>query len=122
MADEHYLLTVLETINLFLKLVFVAHPDKSKFILAKIVERPGFINDSEKIATYLSDQKNQKIYEKLCVIPTKPKLTKRLLVLPQTLNQVHIMRKKIGMLVVHLPGLLQKENHCQDALDILSAS
>ena len=87
---EEYLLTVLETINLFLKLGFVAHPDKSKFILAKIVEHAGFINDSEKIPTHLSDQKNQKIYEKLCVIPTKPKLTKRLLVLPQTLNQVHI--------------------------------
>ena len=52
------------------------HPDKSKFIPAKIVEYFGFIIDSEKIITYLSDQK-QKIYEKCCIIPTKPKLTIR---------------------------------------------
>ena len=37
----------------------------------------GFINDSEKIITFLSDQKKQKNYEKCCFIPTKPKLTIR---------------------------------------------
>ena len=54
---EECLLTVVETINLFQKLGFVIHPDKSKFILAKIVEYLGFITDSEKMITYLSDQK-----------------------------------------------------------------
>ena len=71
---EEGLLTVVETINLFQKLGFVIHPDKNKFIPAKTVEYLGFINDSEKIITYLSDQKKQKIYEKCCIIPTKPKL------------------------------------------------
>ena len=70
-------LTVAETINLFQKLGFVIHPDKSKFIPAKIVEYLGFIIDSEKMITYLSDQKKQKIYEKCCIIPMKPKLTIR---------------------------------------------
>ena len=51
--------------------------NKSKFILAKIVEYLGFIIDSEKRTTFLSDQKKQKIYEKCCIIPTKPKLTIR---------------------------------------------
>ena len=87
---EEYLLTVLETINLFWKPGFVAHPDRSKFILTKMAEHPGFINDSDKMATCLSDQKNHKIYEKICVIPSKAKFTKKLLVLPQTPNQVHI--------------------------------
>ena len=63
--------------NLFQKLGFVIHPDKSKFIPAKIVEYLGFILDSEKMITYLSDQKKQKNYEKCCIIPTKPKLTIR---------------------------------------------
>ena len=68
-------LTVVETINLFQKLGFVIHPHKSKFIPAKIVEYLGFIIDSEKMITYQSDQKKQKIYEKCCIIPMKPKLT-----------------------------------------------
>ena len=38
---EKFLLTVVETINLFQKLVI--HPDKSKFLPAKIVEYLGFI-------------------------------------------------------------------------------
>ena len=57
---EEYLLTVVETINLFQKLDFLIHPDKSKFIPAKIVEYLGFIIDSEKMITYLSDQKKNK--------------------------------------------------------------
>ena len=39
--------TVVETINLFQKLVFVIHPDKSKFIPAKTVKYLGFIIGSE---------------------------------------------------------------------------
>ena len=74
---EECLLTVVETINLFKKLGFVIHPHKSKFIPAKIVEYLGFIIDSEKMITYLSDQKKQKIYEKCCIIPMKRKLTIR---------------------------------------------
>ena len=46
---EEFLLTVVETINLFQKLGFV--------IPAKIVEYLGFILDSEKMIAYLSDQK-----------------------------------------------------------------
>ena len=78
--DESFgecLLTVVETINLFQKLGFVIHRDKSKFIPAKIVKYLDFIIDSEKMITYLSDQKKQKIYDKCCSIPTKPKLTIR---------------------------------------------
>ena len=74
---EECLLTVVETIHLFQKLSFLIHPDKSKFIPAKTVEYLGFIIDSEKMITYLSDQKKPKIYEKCCIIPTKPKLTIR---------------------------------------------
>ena len=74
---EEYLLTMVETINLFKKLDFIIHPDKSKFIPAKIVEYLGFIIDSEKMITYLSDQKKQKMFGKCCIIPTKPKLTIR---------------------------------------------
>ena len=74
---EECLLTVVETINLFQKLGFLIHPDKSKFIPAKIVEYLGLIIDSEKMITFLWDQKKQKIYEKCRVIPMKPKLTIR---------------------------------------------
>ena len=74
---EECLLTVVETINLFQKLGFLIHPHKNKFIPAKIVEYLGFITDSEKMITYLSDRQKQKIYEKCCIIPTKPKLTIR---------------------------------------------
>ena len=68
---------MVETINLFQKLGFIIQPDKIKFIPAKIVEYLGFIIDSEKMITYLSDHKKQKIYEKCCIIPTKLKLTIR---------------------------------------------
>ena len=71
------LLTVVETINLFQKLGLVIRPDKVKFIPAKIVEYLGFICwflDSEKMITYLSDLKQQKSYEKFCIISMKPKL------------------------------------------------
>ena len=74
---EECLLTVAETINLFQKLGFLIHPDKSKFMPAKIVEYLGFIIDSEKMITYLSDQKKQKIYANCCIIPMQPKLTIR---------------------------------------------
>ena len=40
--------TVAETINLFQKRDYIIHPDKSKFIPAKIVEYLGFFIDSEK--------------------------------------------------------------------------
>ena len=73
---DECLLTVVETTNLFQKLGFVIHPDKSKFIPAKSVGYLGFIIDSGKIVTYLSDPKKQKIYEKCCVILTKPILTR----------------------------------------------
>ena len=59
---EKCLLNFVETINLFQKLGFVMHPDKSKFISGKIVEYLGFITDSEKMITFLSDQKKQNIY------------------------------------------------------------
>ena len=39
-----------------------------------------------------------------------------MLVLPRTPNQVHPMWKKMGMLVVHLSGSLQKAKHCQEML------
>ena len=74
---QECLLTVVETMNLFQKLGFVTQPDKSKFISAKIVKHLGFVIDTEKMITYLLDQKKQKIYEKCCLIPTKPKLTIR---------------------------------------------
>ena len=57
---EECLLTVAETIKLFQKLGFVIHPDKSKFIPSKIVGYLSFIIDSEKMITYLSDQKKTK--------------------------------------------------------------
>ena len=49
----------------------------NSFILAKIV---GSITESEKMVTYLSDQKKQKIFEKFCVDPKKLKLAIRKLV------------------------------------------
>ena len=59
---EECLLTFVETIDLFQKLGFVMHPDKSKFTSGKILEYLGFIIDLEKMITYLSDQKKQNIY------------------------------------------------------------
>ena len=41
------------------------------------MEYLGFIIDSDKMITYLLDQKKQIIYEKCCIIPTKPRLTIR---------------------------------------------
>ena len=64
---------MVEAINLFQKLGFVIHPDKSKLMPAKMVEYFGFTIDSEKKITYLSDQKKQKGYEKCSIIP-KPVL------------------------------------------------
>ena len=42
---EDYLLTLVETINLFQKLGFVIHRDKGKMMPAKTVEYLGFIID-----------------------------------------------------------------------------
>ena len=74
---EECLFNVVEIVNLFQNLGFVIHPDKKKFIPAKIVKYLGFIIDSEKTITYLSDQKKPKRYEKCCIISMKPKLTIR---------------------------------------------
>ena len=48
-----------------------------KALKSVIVEYLGFIIDSEKMITYLLDQKKQKIYKKCCNIPIKLKLTIR---------------------------------------------
>ena len=66
---------MVKTINLFQKLGFVIHPHKSNFITAEVMDYLGFVIDSEKMKSYLSDQKKQKNYEKYYIIPTKPKLT-----------------------------------------------
>ena len=59
---EECLLTVVETINLFQKLGFLIHPDKSKFIPAKIMEYLGFIIDSEKMDNKcIGSEKTKKI-------------------------------------------------------------
>ena len=59
---EECLLTVVETINLFQKLGFLIHPDKSKFIPAKIMEYLGFIIDSEKMDNLsIGSEKTKKI-------------------------------------------------------------
>ena len=50
----------------------------------------------------------------LALTPVLLNSRKSLLVLQQTLNQVHPMRKKINMLVIHLSGSLQKVNHCEE--------
>ena len=42
---EDYLLTLVETINLFQKLGFAIHRDKGKMMPAKTVEYLGFITD-----------------------------------------------------------------------------
>ena len=41
---------------------------------------------------------------------------KSMLAQPQSPNQVHPMWKKMSILVVHLPGSLQKANECQEML------
>ena len=58
---ESCLLTVIKTIKLFQGLGFVIHPEKSKFIPSKKVEYLGFVMDSERMVTYLSDHKKKKI-------------------------------------------------------------
>ena len=62
---EECLFTVVETINLLQKLVFVIFPDKSKLKPAKMVEYLGNLSiRSEK----------QNIYDKCCITPTKTKI------------------------------------------------
>ena len=67
------LLPVVEKIHLFQKLGFVIHPGKSKFMPTKIMEYLGFIIESKKVVTCISDQKKQKPSESCVVIPTKSK-------------------------------------------------
>ena len=55
---EECLLTVVETTNLFQKLVFLIHPDKIKFIPAKIVEYLGFIIENHNLS--IGSEKNKK--------------------------------------------------------------
>ena len=57
---EGCLLTVVKTINLFQELGFLLYSNKSKLIPAKKAQYLDFIIDSEKMVTYLSDQKKQK--------------------------------------------------------------
>ena len=71
---ESCLLTVIKTIELFQSLGFVMHPEKSKFIPSKKVEYLGFVIDSERMVTYLSDHKNKKIYDKCQSISKKQDL------------------------------------------------
>ena len=66
---ESCLLTVIKTIKL--SLGFVIHPEKSKFIPSKKVEYLGFVIDSERMVTYLSDYKKKKIFDKCRSIPKK---------------------------------------------------
>ena len=54
-------LTVIKKIKWFQSLGFVIHPEKSKFIPSKKVEYLGFVIDSERMVTYLSDHKKKKI-------------------------------------------------------------
>ena len=57
---ESCLLTVIKTIKLFQNLGFVIHSEKSKFIPSKNVEYLGFVVDSERMVTYLSDHKKKR--------------------------------------------------------------
>ena len=63
-----------ETINLFQKLSFLIHPDKCKFITAKAVEYLGFIAESEKMVTYLSDKKKTKNLSEILYSSNKTKI------------------------------------------------
>ena len=74
---EGCLLIVMKTITLFQGLGFAIHPDKIKFIPSKKVEYLGFVIDSERMVTYLSDHKNKKIYDKCQSISKKHDLKTR---------------------------------------------
>ena len=52
----------------------------------------------------------------LVLTPVLLDFRKSLLLLTQTPNQVHPMRKKMTMFVGHLSGYLQKANRCQEIL------
>ena len=67
-------LTVIKTIKLFQSLGFVIHPEKSKFLPSKKVEYLGFVTDSERMVTHLSDHKKKKIYDKCQLISKKQDL------------------------------------------------
>ena len=56
---------------------FVTHPEKSKFIPSKKVEYLGFVIDSRRMVTYLSDHKEKKIYDKCQSISKKQYLKVR---------------------------------------------
>ena len=64
----------MKAIKLFQSLEFVIHPEKSKFIPSKKVEYLGFVIDSERMVTYLSDHKKKKIYDKCQSISKKQDL------------------------------------------------
>ena len=59
---------------MFQSLGFVIYPEKSKFIPSKKVEYLGFVIDSERMVTYLSDHKKKKIYDKCQSISKKQDL------------------------------------------------
>ena len=71
---ESCLLTVIKTIKLFQSPGFVIHSEKSKFIPSRNVEYLGFVVDSERTVTYLSDHKKKKIYDKCQSISKKQDL------------------------------------------------
>ena len=50
------------------------HPEKSKFLPSKKVEYLGFVTDSERMVTHLSDHKKKKIYDKCQSISKKQDL------------------------------------------------
>ena len=62
---------------MFQSLGFATHPEKSKFIPSKKVEYLGFVIDSRRMVTYLSDHKKEKIYDKCQSISKKQYLKVR---------------------------------------------
>ena len=62
---------------MFQSLGFATHPEKSKFIPSKKVEYLGFVIDSKRMVTYLSDHKKEKIYDKRQSISKKQYLKVR---------------------------------------------
>ena len=71
---ESCLLTVIKTNKLYQSLGLVIHPERSKFIPSKKVEYLGFVIDSERMVTYLSDHKKKKTYDKCQSISKKQDL------------------------------------------------
>ena len=59
---------------MFQSLEFIIHPEKRKFVPSKKVEYLGFVIDSKRMVTYLSDHKKKKIYDKCQSISKKQDL------------------------------------------------